>query len=86
MSQTVSSRLLSLTRSTLKTGGWIVVITVVYTFKREGRVFPVSSRLAITIFNSLPPVEHDSCVLVKLRSCVCAHTVLVFSAKGDCVQ
>ena len=52
MSQTVSSRPLCLTRSTLKTGGWIVV-TVVYTSKRSRVVFffPASSRLAITIFN-----------------------------------
>ena len=31
-------------------------------------------------------LSHDSCVSVKLRSCVCAQAVLVFTAKGDSVQ
>ena len=80
MSQTVSFRLLCLTRSTLKTGGWIVV-TVVYTSKRSW-----SFRRHQDSPSRSSTVGHDRCVSVKLRSCVCAQTVLVFTAKGDCVQ
>ena len=56
-------------------------------------VFPASSRLAITIFNSFSLARYNTYVCTKLRSCVCGMPtghgeieILVFSAKGGCVQ